>query len=196
MILALLLLACAPAASTHPCAAYEAEPDVFKTCIGRLVRGEPKIAIAAKWCDQLPSPDNVSCRATWISVAATQPDRFEGTRADLLAFCAGATDCAFFVLDQRPEGTVVDQSEACVTWTGKMANDCIGHASQRYFQGHPDDASLKATAESKFGSQMLPAIVKAISCQRRTECPDLGALTAECTRTLPDAGRRGDARCE
>ena len=180
----------------HPCEPYAAEPDVFAVCIGRRVRSERTTEAAAQWCDQLPEAANLACRQSWIAGAATQAVRFDGTREDLLAFCKGAPDCGFFVLDQRPEGDYLEQADACVKWTGKMANDCIGHAGERFFKTRPDDAALKRAAESAYGQNTFEGTLKYLACHDRSTCPDLGPFTAHCADKLPTAKELPDIHCE
>lgn len=192
-----LLAACvdAPIDAERPCDRYAPSPDVFAVCISRRVRSEPTTAAAARWCDQLTGDAATVCRSSWMAAAATQETRFQGTREELLTFCAGAPDCAFFVLDQRPEGTFPEQAEACAKWTGKMAPDCIGHASQRFFDAKPDDAALKSVAESSYGERAIPSIAHYLACAHRTTCPDLGAWTEACQAALPTATVGEGKRC-
>lgn len=185
-----------PIDPARPCAPYEGAPDVFAVCIGRRVRSERTTTAAARWCDQLPEADNLACRQNWMAGAATQAVRFEGTREDLLAFCKGAPDCGFFVLDQRPEGDYLEQADACTKWTGKMAPDCIGHVGERFFKTKPTDEELKRVAEGPYGKNAFEQTLKYLACQDRTVCPDLGPMTEKCAAKLPTAKDLPDIHCE
>lgn len=188
MIAALWLLACAPSPApvdpAHPCDAYAAEPDVLAVCVSRRAPDHHDRAKAAAWCDQLPSPARVSCRAGWVQVAATQPQAYPASRDELLAFCDGATDCAFYVLDQRVEGDARAQIEACAAHTGRMAGDCAGHAVERFLRTRPTDDDLRAVLAGPLPDVLARKIPTYLACTGRTACPDLGAATARCVADL------------
>lgn len=186
--LILMLAACQPAAVTVnpalPCDAYSSEPDVYAVCVSRSVTQQADIQQAAQLCDSLPAPANVSCRAGWVQVAATQPQAYLASRNELLEFCAGSTDCAFYVLDQRVEGTALEQVQACADLTGRMAGDCAGHAVERFLRTRPDDDALRAVLAGPLSDVLARKIPAYLACSGRTICPELGTASARCASDI------------
>jgi hypothetical protein len=183
-----LFFACTPAPApvdpARPCDAYLSEPDVYAVCVSRTVTQQRDIHQAALVCDALPAPGNLSCRAGWVQVAATQPQAYPATRSELLEFCAGSTDCAFYVLDQRVEGTALEQIQACADRTGRMAGDCAGHAVERFLRTRPDDDTLRAVLAGPLSDVLARKIPTYLVCSGRTVCPDLGAASARCASDI------------
>lgn len=189
MILLLTLwVACqrgaAPVDPAHPCDGYSSEPDVYAVCVSRTVTQQRDLHAAAQACDSLPAPASVSCRAGWVQVAATQPQAYPASRNELLEFCAGSTDCAFYVLDQRVDGTALEQIQACSDRTGRMAGDCAGHAVERFLRTRPDDDALRAVLAGPLSDVLARKIPTYLACSGRTVCPDLGAASARCASDI------------
>lgn len=109
----------------------------------------------------------------------------------LLTVCGAAPDCAFLVLDTRPEGTYTEQVAECDALTGPLAEDCAGHAAQRFLSFTPSDAELRVAEDAPHGRSLNSMLPDYMLRTGRSSCPDLGSMTAACSAALHALRARG-----
>jgi hypothetical protein len=142
--LGLLLVACGgngapdrvPADTRLPtCAPYKGMDNAWGYCIYKLAGGFPTRQDVEDLCPQSGAWED-QCRHAWVA-GRMQPNSGVSTE-DLLAVCAGNADCAFELIDFRPEAEVTDQIARCHEYAGRHGEDCVGHAVQRWWIQDPD----------------------------------------------------------
>lgn len=62
---------------------------------------------------------------------------------DLLLVCGTDADCAMEALDLRPDSDTRAQLRRCEAHAGAFADDCVGHAMERWWHAGPDASSIE-----------------------------------------------------
>lgn len=170
--LAALAALVAGCARPLPCAIYEDEPALVEACGAVLAPLTNRIDDADVACNSLAAGAQGACHAAWARSHAVNVDRH--TRARLVDWCGDDADCAFAVLDSSPSADVAEQIKLCRDHAGKYADDCVGHAAQRFSQSMPSPAVCEAVRpvnDRVAGSGDL-LIGKAIGCGAPCACPE------------------------
>lgn len=118
------------------CQPYEANENTWQYCVYTMAGGFPSIQDVEEICP-LAGSWEAQCRHAWVA-GRMQPG--SGVERDaLLSACGvGNDDCAFELIDFRYEEIVDDQISLCRAHAGRHAEDCSGHALQRWYMGKPD----------------------------------------------------------
>ena len=139
-----LVLACANHPEDgDPCAHYAtvgAAP--YGLCVRRHARGQSDPRRAATLCATLVPDESDACRMDWVLGALGGT----ATTQTLLEVCATAEDCAFYIVDNRPERDVFVQAAQCAAHAGRYQRDCLGHAWERWAEGRPTADELERVA--------------------------------------------------
>ena len=122
------------------CQPYEANENTWQYCVYTMAGGFPSANDVEEICP-LAGSWEAQCRHAWVA-GRMQPG--SGVERDaLLAACGvGNDDCAFELIDFRYERQVDDQMALCKAHAGRHAEDCTGHALQRWYMGKPDAAEV------------------------------------------------------
>lgn len=161
-----------------PCALYGDEPALVEACGAVFAPLTNDADAADRACNALAPGARDSCHAAWARSHAlgVGPE----VRARLLTWCGADVDCAFAVLDSSPARDVAEQIALCRAHAGKYADDCVGHAAQRFSQSMPTGAeceAVRAVNDRVAGSGDL-LVGKAIGCGAACTCPEGSAACA------------------
>ena len=196
---ALLLTACAylpTFGNAEPaipaCAPYAANAELLSSCVNREIVNVLDIREVSAICSTLPTEAEKECRRQWVWSASMSP-HWEGV--DLLKVCASDDECEFMVLESRVPDSYPEAVARCDYWVKTFAEDCVRHAINRLFSTYPDDAKLKEAAAQPHGEILAGLIPSYLICQKRTACPDLGAMTSVCTDSLNQLLSDSNAHC-
>lgn len=111
------------------CVAYKGT-EAFGYCIYRYAGGLPDIPTVKTVCAQAGEWEG-RCRHAWASGRMSANSGF--TTEELLDLCGPSPDCAFQVIDFRPDPSIDRQMALCEQVTGPFAQDCVGHALQSWW---------------------------------------------------------------
>jgi hypothetical protein len=91
-------------------------------------------------------------------------------------------DCAFRVLDARPDLDLDRRLRACRDRTGRLAYDCAQHTMQAWAVRHPDaEAVARAVAlDTPWPDVVASWIGRAIACGGEGSCAVLGPRATLC----------------
>jgi len=149
----LLLVACSSGRASRPsvvasplpvCATYADNIDAYAFCVQRQAARWTDAAPARAMCEALPPEDAGACRAAWVEerLHSATPTPYD----TLMGMCQGLDDCSFNVIDSFPSPDGTEQVKRCREHTGRFAEDCVGHALQRWAQRVPDEDAIQAMA--------------------------------------------------
>ena len=113
-----------------------------------------------------------TCRDAWVEQQFHNP---LVDRAMLLRACGGEPDCAFKVLDHRPNLHLPSALDECARWARPYANDCAGHVLRRAYPIGPEEAgALRVEAPTWTASHAAAWIGATVACIPDTEstCED------------------------
>jgi hypothetical protein len=177
----------------EPCARYAADlPDAYAVCLRQEARAAATASQMLQVCAFAASDAVDACREAWVAQQLWLGSQDADT---LLAACGGGDDCALQVLDLRPSSDVLAQATRC-DQAGRFADDCRGHAIQRWARTSPSAeavAQLQAawTWKDRTWGDWLGYLA---ACQHTVTCPAEPAVVAlECQRTR--AGLTDPRRC-
>lgn len=122
------------------CQPYEANENTWQYCVYTMAGGFPSADDVKAICP-LAGDWEAQCRHAWVA-GRMQPGSGVERDALLLACGDGNDDCAFELIDFRYEERVDDQMALCRAHAGRHAEDCTGHALQRWYMGKPDAAEV------------------------------------------------------
>ena len=161
---ALASLSCQPA-SSEPCAAY-GSGNLHSYCLTVLASQLASLKSAAIVCDRAGSW-SADCRTAWIDRHAAAAPQSTG---ELLEFCEG-DDCRLLVLDTRPEGDLLLQLQVC-DQAGRYADDCRGHARQRWYLSQPESSEFQriARAPTPWDELQAEMLGSALGCGAAGDC--------------------------
>jgi len=185
------LLACdtstgptAPSAPTATGCDAHADPAVADYCWMREGAAAADADEAAALCERARSYAR-DCQSQWAAARLTS----DLSTAALLAFCGDNPDCAFQVLDGRPDADVLGQIAACEA-AGPYADDCVVHALSRWRQARPDAAEVARVADAGLAPLEVGRVVAAVvACQEVGDCGDHPQLSAACASALAEIAR-------
>jgi len=135
-----------PQAVEQACSTYVASGDVFGWCVRGAVAAVPEAGDAVRACAAAGRWEQ-RCRSAWVEPRLT--DASIATNV-LIGVCGDAADCAFRVLDARPEGAVAAQVGRCRALAARYEVDCVRHAMQRWVASGPDASALQAACAIDF----------------------------------------------
>ena len=167
-----MLVACAaaPARDTaDPCAAYlDIGTGPHAVCTRRHARTLATPAEVHAACARLVPDDEHACRADWAIAHVAGPT----PTATLLEACDDAPDCAFYVVDHRPEPDVFLQAARCAAHAGRYQRDCLGHAWERWARARPDPVALRdAASRSADGGRSAGLALGVVLGESGAACP-------------------------
>ena len=190
--LALLLACSAPPDGSPPGAPCpQADPQVAAYCWMRrgAATEDPEEAAAACARAGALAPD---CRGMWVG---RQLGSDRSTEV-LLRACGppgdrDSADCAFQVLDARPEDDLLAQLRACTRWASPFAEDCAVHALARWRRSRPGAEEVaRVAAAGLFPQRSAEVVAAVIACQGTGDCGDHPALGAACREAIAEIRRR------
>lgn len=175
------------------CGKYHKVPNAWGYCLtqhaerlGSPADVEQVCSLAGEWEGE--------CRRAWVSGHRSEASGYS-TDA-LLAACGGSPDCAFELVDFRPEADVARQLDRCAAVAGPFSNDCVIHALERWWRARPDNGEVARVAnlDSIYSQQIGYYVGAAVACQGTGVCLGTAAVTEACSRTVEQL--RGDLqRC-
>ncbi|MEC7985741.1 MAG: hypothetical protein VX278_11300 [Myxococcota bacterium] len=123
----------------YACQKYEKGTDAFGFCLyknSETMMSIPDVqaycAYAGKWQSQ--------CIYNWV-VTKIAPDSGYATE-ELLQLCGDIKDCAFRVVDLRPQDDVLEQLRLCKSYVRRNVKDCSMHAMVNWWKQQPDAADV------------------------------------------------------
>jgi len=182
-----------PPSSMPLCDKYRGDDNTFGYCISRFANSLQTIAEMEAACVQAGDWEG-DCRHGWVA-GRQQPGSGFSTEA-LLQACGEAPDCAFELIDFRPDPDPVAQISLCAKHTGPYARDCAGHAMQRFWLTEPaEDAWARvATTPMPFQDRVGYWLGVEVQCYSRYACMGSGPTLHNCQQTVSDF-QRSPARC-
>jgi len=174
------------------CAPYREIPNAWGYCVYKHAGGFPTAEDVEAMC---PSAGDweASCRHAWV---AGRMARGSGVDTDvLLSVCAGNDDCAFELIDFRPEAEVTDQIDRCREHAGRHAEDCVGHALQQWWFAKPDadEVARIAALDSGFPRKIGYQVAVSTFCSGVGSCDGHPDNQAMCETQLDILRRRPDS---
>jgi hypothetical protein len=168
-----------PASGIPQCDGYRAIPDTYGYCLYKLAGGLPDIDSVNRIC-ALAGDWEGECRHAWVAgkMNADSPYAMD----ELLEVCGENDDCAFELLDFRPADLVDDQLERCRLHAGKHADNCTGHAMQRWkLRGvDAEEVARVAAMPTAFPRKVGFWIAASVQCDGVGTCEGNGAVQAAC----------------
>lgn len=162
------------------CQPYADDPDLLGYClasrVGKRQFGDPGVDQA---CGEA-GPWEALCRTRW----AVGKTKRTGTVdiAALLAVCT-TEDCRFEVLDAWDDPDVSAQAARCIAHLPTYAEDCVGHALNRWWLDSPTLAQTQVLQQSKAFPRTVGLYLGYVAaCHGIGECggePDVAAGCAE-----------------
>lgn len=175
------------------CEPYRDIPNAWGYCVYKHAGGFPTAADVEALCPTSGDWED-ACRHAWVAGRMAPGSGFETSQ--LLEVCGDNADCSFELLDFRPEAEVTDQIAQCTDHAGRHADECVGHAMQRWWIAGPDAAevvrvsSLNAGYPRKIGYQ----IAVSTFCSGVGTCAGYGENQSIC-ETQVDIFRRRPETC-
>lgn len=177
----------------HTCAPYARAANTLSYCVVRQAGNLPSPQDVERVCP-LAGALELECRRAW---ARSRADPRLGFPTEVLvAICAGSEECAFEIIDARPESDLARQLELCARVAGQFAEDCAVHALERWVGSRPGPeevarvASLRTAAPARVGYAL--GVVRA--CQDGPACAGEELARAACEATV-DQIRQGERAC-
>lgn len=189
-LLSLALACTGTAESGDPCGRYAtvgASP--YGLCVRRRARSELDPKRAAALCATLVPDESDACRMDWVHGALGGT----ATTQTLLEVCATAEECAFYVVDNRPEQDVFAQAAQCAAHAGRFQRDCLGHAWERWAEAGPTvDELERVAARTADGGIDAGRHLGIALAALRAPCPDAPEGVARgCSSTRTPEGPAG-----
>jgi len=155
-----------------PCKKYSEVPDAYGYCLYKFSGGFRSIKEIDMFCPQAGDWE-LECRHAWVS-GRMHADSGFSTKI-LLQACGENPDCAFELVDFRPETDVLKQIDLCAKHVRKHIRDCVGHAMQRWWHTNPN-----AEEVSRILQQAAPVPDRvAYFAAASSQCSGIGSCKGE-----------------
>jgi len=168
-----------PASGIPQCDGYRAIPETYGYCLYKVAGGLPDVASVNRVCD-LAGDWEDECRHAWVAgkMNAASPYAMD----TLLEVCGDNADCAFELLDFRPAELIDDQLERCRLHAGVHADNCTGHAMQRWKLQGVDAAEVARVAAmpTAFPRKVGFWVAVSVQCDGVGTCAGNGAVQGAC----------------
>lgn len=122
------------------CTSYASNQNIYGYCLYKQVQHIQKIEDVNTHCKHAFDWKS-DCTQSWVM---SNVDHY--SLESLMQVCDHHADCAFELLDAKPNDDVLVQMDLCVQYTPKYRNDCIHHAMQRWYFEWPDATEMKRVA--------------------------------------------------
>ncbi len=181
-------------ASGHPvCDQYRHNAEAYGYCLYTQAGGFPRPDDVDRLCP-LAGEWESQCRHAWVAGRMEDDGQYE--MEFLLDMCKGNPDCTFELLDFRPAPEIEVQLERCRKWAGQHADDCTGHAMQRWWQAGVDaeEVARVAAMPNPHPRKVGFWLAAAVQCQGVGACDGASAVQAACEGQV-EAFTRKPERC-
>ena len=134
------------------------------------------------------------CIYNWVTTKIA-PDSGFGT-IELVELCGDIPDCAFRVIDYRPEKDVIKQLKTCKKYVPKLFEDCSMHAMVNWWASEPSAQEVKRllAEETDLGFSYAYYIAVRVYCDGVGECSGSRAQYQHCVNKV-QGFKQGKQRC-
>lgn len=177
----------APAASVDreasgiaQCDNYRTMPgDAYGYCLYKVAGGLPDVASVERVCGLAESWED-ECRHAWVAGKMNEDSPYD--METLLGVCGDNADCAFELLDFRPADLIDTQLERCRLYAREHADNCTGHAMQRWWHAGVDaeEVARVAAMPTAFPRKVGFWIAASVQCDGVGSCEGNAAVQAAC----------------
>lgn len=176
-------MAAGPPSAMPLCDKYRDLENAYGYCVYRYVGGLRTVAEMESAC-ALAGDWSSACHHAWVS-GRMQPNTGFSTE-ELLAACGGNPDCAFELIDFRPEADPVEQMKLCAAHAGPYARDCAGHAMQRWWLTDPsaEEWAYLAQYTTPFADRVGYWLGVEVGCFSKGTCAGVGFVQQQCEQSL------------
>jgi len=159
------------------CSMYDSIPSAYGFCLYKHAGGLKTIETAEEVC-ALAGDWQKQCRHAWVAARMQQGGAFD--KQTLLDMCGENVDCSFELLDFRYEKDTLKQIELCEQYAGPYAEDCVGHAVQRWWLTEPDESAVAQMLQiqTKHANKVGYFVGASVSCNGIGTCegdPDVAS---------------------
>lgn len=177
----------------HRCAPYARLQNALEFCVYKQASNLPSPEDVDRVCP-LAGALEAECRRAWVLSRASPALGFS-TEA-LLTACGEDPDCAFELLDTRPEADVLRQLERCASSAGRFASDCAVHALERWVTYNPGESEVARVAarQTAFPEKVGYALGMARGCLGRGACEGEAVVANACADTVRKL-QAGELQC-
>ena len=182
------------AASGIPqCDNYRTMPgDAFGYCLYKVAGGLPDVASVERVC-ALAEEWEEECRHAWVAGKMNEDSPYD--MDTLLGVCGENADCAFELLDFRPAERIDTQLERCRLFAMEHADNCTGHAMQRWLLAGVDaeEVARVAAMPSAFPRKVGFWVAASVQCDGIGTCEGNAAVQAACEGQVEAFSRKPHA---
>ncbi len=166
----------------QPCAPYARSTNTLAYCIVKQAANLPSPMDVARVCP-LAGALEMECRRAWTQSRASP--RLGFSTEVLLEVCQGNADCAFELLEARPETDVARQLDWCTRAAGEFANDCAVHALERWATARPgaEEVARVAALETPYPERVGYALGVTHACNGGPSCAGAETVRETCEQT-------------
>jgi hypothetical protein len=182
-----------PPSSIPMCDAYRDDENTYGYCIYRYAGGMRTRAEMEDACGRAGAWE-ADCRHGWVAGRMQPNSGFE--TAELLEVCKDVPDCAFELVDFRPDPDPAVQIVRCAQHAGPYARDCAGHAMQRFWLTDPSEEDWRAVAMARipFQDRVGYWLGVDVFCFQKSECMGDGPVRHNCQQTVANF-QKNPERC-
>jgi hypothetical protein len=148
------------------CQEYAHDLKGYGYCVYQNAKDLPDAEGVDRHCSQAGEWQD-GCRQAW---AVTQVDK--RPLEELFRICGSNADCSFEILDTKSHDDVLVQIKRCKQFAGHYAQDCVMHASQRWYFDWPSAEEVARVAQRKtpFPEQVGMYIGARVACDGVGTC--------------------------
>ena len=162
------------------CDNYRTMPgDAFGYCLYKVAGGLPDVASVERVCGLAEEWED-ECRHAWVAGKMNEDSAYD--MDTLLGVCGENADCAFELLDFRPAELIDTQLERCRLHAREHADNCTGHAMQRWLLAGVDaeEVARVAAMPSAFPRKVGFWVAASVQCDGVGSCEGNPAVQAAC----------------
>ena len=148
------------------CHDYAKDANIYGYCVYKNADSLPSVDSVNLYCAQAGAWAQ-DCRQTWV-ISQSKDTPFDA----LMGVCGQNSDCAFQLLDKRPQEDVLNQVDFCMRYAGHYKHDCVMHAIQRWYFEWPDAEEVSRVAKERnpFPEQIGTYIGARVGCDNVGSC--------------------------
>ena len=168
--------------TTQLCGEYDRESSEYGYCLLQHVETVTNISEIEAYCGNAGSWQQ-DCRQSW---AKHNAEKYPLT--DLINICGIDTDCAFEILDTKPDADVAVQIDRCRQYVYKYLPECVSHAMWRWYYTDPtaEEVARVAKIHSQASYQIGHTIAARVVCGGVGTCKGDQRVQRHCEQSIPE----------
>ena len=183
----------------YACRKYENKSDSFGFCLYKHSETMKTIPDIKLYCSYAGTWES-ECVYNWVAANLAPNNGF--STEELLSLCGSIKDCAFRILDLRPQVDVLDQVELCKQHVPNNYRDCVLHTMIHWWKKQPsaDEVARLMNVPSEPSNFFGYYIAARVHCdgigackgspEMEKRCVELGKAFASKRQKCPELRKR------